>query len=242
MRLTCFYQDGRPTIIPAPMERDWMDATAERFAYRCLPLNIANAHGWQILNPAAFTAEWNGEDAIDSVTIRPSSDVDPAKLPTSHFGYGVLTFHIGGLFRTDPGYDLFAMSPVNSLKDGIQALAGVIETDWSVATFTMNWKFTRANVPVAFERDEPFCMIFPVQRGLVEACEPDFQPIRSEPELDAGFGAWAHSRDEFVAKLKTEDEETRRRKWQRDYFAGAPLAGKVPESHRTRLRPKPFRA
>jgi Family of unknown function (DUF6065) len=31
------------------MERAWMDATDQRFAYRCLPLNIANAHGWEIL-------------------------------------------------------------------------------------------------------------------------------------------------------------------------------------------------
>ena len=31
---------------PAPLERDWMDASGERFAYRCLPLSIANAYGW----------------------------------------------------------------------------------------------------------------------------------------------------------------------------------------------------
>src|SRR4051812_45121993 len=29
-------------IVPAPARRDWMDATHEKFAYRCLPLNIAN--------------------------------------------------------------------------------------------------------------------------------------------------------------------------------------------------------
>jgi hypothetical protein len=28
-----------------------MDASPEAFAYRCLPLNIANAHGWGILTP-----------------------------------------------------------------------------------------------------------------------------------------------------------------------------------------------
>ena len=47
------------------------------------------------------------------------------------------------------------------------------ETDWSPFTFTMNWKFTRKPAPVAFERDEPFCMVFPVQRGLIEAAEPE---------------------------------------------------------------------
>jgi len=34
-----------------------MDDTNGEFAYRCLPLNIANAHGWIILNNASFVAQ-----------------------------------------------------------------------------------------------------------------------------------------------------------------------------------------
>ena len=30
--------------------RAWMDATPHSFAYRCLPLTVANSHGWEILN------------------------------------------------------------------------------------------------------------------------------------------------------------------------------------------------
>ena len=44
----------RPTIQPAPATRDWMDKTPQSYAYRCLPLNIANAHGWEILSPSTF--------------------------------------------------------------------------------------------------------------------------------------------------------------------------------------------
>jgi hypothetical protein len=57
MRLICYPTSGEPPkLIPAPFERDWMDRTRAGFAYRCLPLNIANAHGWLILNPVPFTA------------------------------------------------------------------------------------------------------------------------------------------------------------------------------------------
>ena len=63
MDLTCFLHPGwQPLIRPAPAKRDWMDGTPESFAYRCLPLNIANAHGWELLNPCAFDACWNGGD------------------------------------------------------------------------------------------------------------------------------------------------------------------------------------
>ena len=46
MKLIAHVIDGHDVDIrPAPVERDWMDATNQRFAYRCLPLNIANAYG-----------------------------------------------------------------------------------------------------------------------------------------------------------------------------------------------------
>jgi Family of unknown function (DUF6065) len=52
MKLIAYMIDGhRMDIRPAPIEREWMDNTGERFAYRCLPLNIANAHGWEIFVP-----------------------------------------------------------------------------------------------------------------------------------------------------------------------------------------------
>jgi hypothetical protein len=42
MKLTLFTLGGPPPLIrPEPVERDWMDASPQRFAYRCLPLNIA---------------------------------------------------------------------------------------------------------------------------------------------------------------------------------------------------------
>src|SRR5271165_1161304 len=52
MDFLCYLHEGwQPLIRPAEPTRAWMDATPEAFAYRCLPLNIANAHGWEILPP-----------------------------------------------------------------------------------------------------------------------------------------------------------------------------------------------
>jgi Family of unknown function (DUF6065) len=39
MKLTAYVLEGHELDIrPAPVERGWMDATVDRFAYRCLPL------------------------------------------------------------------------------------------------------------------------------------------------------------------------------------------------------------
>src|ERR1700760_4807538 len=132
MKLSAFVVDGHTVDIrPAPVERDWMDNTDQRYAYRCLPLSIANAHGWEILCAEAFTAVWDGGQAMEAVKVTPDDPDTRVPPAIGHFGSGVLTFHVSCLFRTEPGYDLMVQGPINAPKDAIAALAGVIETDWS---------------------------------------------------------------------------------------------------------------
>src|ERR1017187_4152796 len=102
MKLTAYVVDGHTVDIrPAPADREWMDNIDQRFAYRCLPLSIANAHGWEILCTAGFTAVWDGGRALDAVTVTPDDGgIAPA---LGHFGFGVLTFHVPCLFRTEAG-------------------------------------------------------------------------------------------------------------------------------------------
>jgi len=242
MKLICYpTSKDRPNILPAPLERDWMDATNDGFAYRCLPLNIANAHGWVILNGAPFVAHWDGGNRLGSVSIVPVENESADLLAISHFGYGVLTFHVNGLFRTDPGFDLCVTGPFNMIKDAIQPLTGIVETDWSPFTFTMNWKFTRKLTPVAFERGEPICMIFPVTRGVIESIEPEFRSMDEDEKIRQGYTDWAARRVAFNADLSIEGSEAWQEKWQREYFRGYSVQwGEAPE-HRTKIRARPFK-
>jgi hypothetical protein len=122
-----------------------MDATSEHYAYRCLPLSMANTSGWEITSPLDFEVTWNGNQDINAITAR-APGVDPNALRaliTSHFAHGILTFHTGWLFRTSPGWGLWVRGAPNDAKDGIHALDGMVETDWLPFPFTMNWRFTR---------------------------------------------------------------------------------------------------
>ncbi|MBO6518582.1 MAG: hypothetical protein JJ900_16935 [Rhodospirillales bacterium] len=227
-----------PKLRPAPSGRDWMDALPEAYGYRCLPLTMANAHGWEICSPVAFEAVWNGGPSKNDIQINCE---EGGLVPTTHFGSGILTFHVGYLFRTEPGISLIAQGPVNRPKDGICALSGMIETDWSTYTFTMNWMFTRANTPVRFERDEPFCHVFPTKPAMMEAVEPVLAPFESDPETQKRHNAWSESRNTFNADLLNPDSRARSQKWQKDYYRGyQPDGEKGAEHHRTKLRLKPF--
>ena len=158
-------------IQPAPRQRDWMDGTGGAFAYRCLPLTMANAHGWEIRCPVDITAEWDGGAGGEAITLT-GGDAARARI-ASHFGSGVLTFEIHLIVRTLPGTQLWLTGPPNRFKDGIQPLTGLIETDWMPFTFTMNWKFTRAHHPVRFEVGEPIAFFFPLQAGAIEEYRPE---------------------------------------------------------------------
>jgi hypothetical protein len=257
-------------IGPGEVDRQWMDASPERFAYRCLPLAIANQAGWMIPNPAGFTAIWDGGLYKESTRL----ELDGARRPlaqrstdfgvlidlpaqqsesgeahtepgdprvSSHFGTGVITFSMPYLFRTPAGMNLWVKGPANHIKDGVQALEGVVETDWLPATFTMNWKLTRPHFPVRFEKGEPICMVVPFPRGLLESLDPVLAPLTTFPELAREHEAWRQSRADFNRALHERAPEAVQRRWQRDYVKGLTPSGERAAEHQTRMQLRPFR-
>src|SRR5215213_1388810 len=207
-------------LIVAPADRDWMDATPHRFANRCLPLRIAAQAGWFVLNSNALRVTWNGGNGTSDIEIE-SLDGEEVHYATSHFGSGILTWNLPFLFRTSSGYNLQVRGPVNWPKDGAYPLEGIVETDWLESTSTMNWKLTRANVPVIFEAGEPICMIVPRRRGELEAFEPEIREIGEEPALANSYELWADSRENFNRDLKVPGSEAVKRGWQKDYIRGS---------------------
>ena len=126
------------------------------------------------------------------------------------------------------------------IKDGVQALEGVVETDWLASTFTMNWKMTRICEWVRFEKGEPFCMLVPVPRGLIEKLVPKRVPIAANPELQKQYQAWENSRKGFLIGLKERDPDAMQRGWQKDYFQGKTPDGQEFHEHQTRLEVREF--
>ena len=235
--------DGNADVPPevAPVARDWMDATAQRFAYRCLPMVMANQCGWMIHCPIGFTAKWNGGDAAKSIRLWYHNRKRDERV-CSHFGHGVLTFSVPWIFQTPPDINLWVKGPANMLKDGIQLLEGLIESDWNETTFTMNWKFTRPDVAVRFEKGEPYCMIVPIHRRLAESLDPVTKPLSSDPERQDRVERWKQSRLAFNAALAANDPEVVKLGWQREYMLGKGIDGQQHPQHQTRLTLRPFRS
>ncbi len=243
LELQCYPTVARPPeIVPGRPQRAWMEHFTDRHPYRCLPLTMANTTGWELLCPMGFTAEWNGGLMQSDIKLTPDRPhPDFAETVKSHFSHGVLTFHPGYLFRTPPGWSMWVAGAPNHIKDGIQALTGLVETDWLPFPFTMNWVFTRPG-RIRFEKSEPFCFITLAQDKPLEEVEVVRRSLDSEPDFRGQYDAWHNQRSSFNRRLFARDPATQKEAWQRFYFRGEipEEAGPAPTEHVNKRRLKPI--
>lgn len=227
------------TLAPAPARREWMDQTPQRFANRCLPLMMANQAGWFVTLTEPVEVSWSGEEGLHEIKVFGSDRAQ--ENVTSHFGSGIVTFKLPFLFRTPAGYNLLARGPANLFKDGIAPLEGLIEADWAISPFTMNWKITRPNHRIRFEAGEPVCMLVPERRHALEKLEPSLQDLDDDPDLAAEYREWRAGRDKFIGDLNKGEEEAVKAGWQRDYFLGRGPGESVAQQHQTKMVLRGFR-
>jgi hypothetical protein len=128
---------------------------------------------------------------------------------------------------------------MNSPKPRIQALEGIVETDWANSTFTMNWIFTEPGT-VRFEKGEPFCVIVPYPRNYIEQFEGEIVPLSQEPEMRDAFKAWSASRADFLQHLGDPSHAAGRDGWQKDYMLGRDVGEPTVDDHQTHLELRPF--
>jgi hypothetical protein len=219
-----------------------MNETIQRNANRCLPLLVANEAGWLLLNERPFTATWSGGETIYDLEIE-YEGAKPELPAVSNFGHGILTFPIPYLFRTPPGWDLLVRGPTNLPRDGVAPLDGLVETDWALATFTMNWKFTRPG-PVTFEEGAPFSMVVPQPRHGLAEFEPEIRSAEEDRDVARGWSAFVQSRHDigvkkFLAEFTPAHEDSRSA-WEGDYFRGRTTEGAPAPEHVPRRRLKAF--
>lgn len=240
MQLECYkIYNIAPEIVPGRSQREWMDAFPNHHPYRCLPLTMANSSGWEILCPMDIKIEWNGGPRKEDITF--STTGDPAAIASfadSHFTRGIVTFHTGHLFRTPPGWGVWATGAPNWPKDGISPLTGLVETDWLPFPFTMNWAMTRPG-SVIFSKGEPFCFITLMEHKNLDKIEPERKLMSTNPALVEEYHAWVTSRADFIERLAAKEHKAVKEQWQRHYMKGEKVTGDKADDHLTRRRLKP---
>jgi hypothetical protein len=229
----------------APPQRDWMDATPSRFAYRCLPLTIVNQTGLWVANPVGFTAFWGGQNHPGAVVLQFDVAGDEWKnWINDQFGMGIITWNTPFLFRTRPqGSRVLVCGPVNSFKTFAQPLTALIESDWMSMSFTMNWKLTMPHMSVRFEAGEPLFQVIPLASNVgadLEGAKVTYQRLADNPEVSRAYHDWHDGRRRFHEQKS--QGEVRADGWQKDYFQGRDaIRQDYAPDHMTRVTPPPVR-
>ncbi|WP_368859006.1 DUF6065 family protein [Mycolicibacterium neoaurum] len=228
-------------IEPAAHTRDWMDSAPAQFANRCLPLKMANQSGWVIKTANSFSARRTFSDEPGrSVEFEYENGTPPnvASAIQDLFGLGIFTFHLPYLFRTEIGYALIARGAPNFAVSNAHPLEGIIETDWTPATFTMNWRILESGATCTFMQGDPLCFVQPTNLAMLEDMEPHLDAIESDPGLNCAYREWKMSRLAFNM-----DPAQRAAGWQKDYYRGPHCqnGGSAPPlEHRTRINLRDF--
>jgi hypothetical protein len=178
-------------ISPGKVKRDWMDDT-DNHAYKCLPLNIANQHGWVAECPEDFVAIWDGGNELESIKIYPE-----VHFATSHFAYGILTINVDFLITTDKNISIYVKGVPNFNVKNLYPLEGIVETDWLPFTFTMNYKFHTPGAAI-FKKGDPLFSFFPIERSFIESFKIESKPIKENEELFKKYEEYSNSRAKWL--------------------------------------------
>ena len=190
--------DNPMRLVPGRKQRQWMDETPNKYAYRCLPLSIANCTGWDLFMPCDLMVSWNGGNKQTDIQLNFEND-EFGKFADSLFGCGIITFHPGFLLRTSKDWDLLVTGPINQSHDGAIPLSGVVETNWLEFTFTMNWKLERPGT-FLWPCDIPVARIIPVPSEI--DVQTESRHITDNELLCAAYRMKANKRSRDISDLQ----------------------------------------
>ncbi len=184
-------------IVPLKMQRSWMNDTRQKFAYKCLPLNIANQYGWAVVAPFDFEVSWYGGDGPESVDVMGVPSQYKVAV-TSHFAHQTFTFAPDFILQTPPGYSLYIRGIPNKEYKCVQPLDAIVETDWLPYPFTYNFRFTEPGT-VSFKKGEPIFCFFPIKRNTVESFDLVCKDLKENFRLNKDFQDYSDSRNKALS-------------------------------------------
>lgn len=225
-------KDGFKKVIESlkgNIKRDWFN---EHFYY-CLPLNIGNQYGFIVKSLRTFEIVWDGTHGINNdVSIKYlDEDVNDLQIVTSQFGSGVVTIQNAFHFKTPIGVNLMTFQPPNMFIPGVQAMAGVVETDNLRRDFTFNLKITDPGRTITINAGDAIGAFMPVPRYFVDGFDLQHVSEVYSPEL---YINELLDGQEFTRQRNTEDTE-RAHLSGRKYFNGIHAYGEKYADHQKRM-------
>lgn len=169
-----------PEIRQSRIKREWMDNTYNKHAYQCLPMTYANVYGWELVLPHDVVAIWEGGNTYPKII--EGAEFDGRPLASGGI-VGMVSFTVGWVFRTEPGYETYISGSPNYIVDGAKPLSAIIPSSWWPDEFQMNWVIEKINEPVKFDAGMPFMFFSMFDSSILENVEFEIGNLWDDKEL-----------------------------------------------------------
>lgn len=169
----------RVQIEQTRVQRDWMDNTDDRHAYKCFPLSLANSIGFSIsfLDDIEFIWDGISDSTPDHVKVLQGQD-----LCSTTRGNATINFHCDMIFQTESNISMLSIAPPNYFIDGAMPFTSIISTSFYYDTFPIAWKITRPNTNILIPAGTPVATLIPISLTEFSKTEMDIYDLVHDPE------------------------------------------------------------
>jgi hypothetical protein len=135
--------------------RDWMDDSVDKQAYKCLPVTLANSLGWSFSLPEDISFILHSSTGIVEI-------LNGSKYSFTDRTNGTISFTSGLTIQTDAPTSLLIMPVPNQFIDGVVPFTSIINTSVLKAPLPSAWKITRYDQKITIKSGTPIAAIIPI--------------------------------------------------------------------------------
>jgi hypothetical protein len=146
-------------LAPLPVDREWMDKTPDKHAYRCFPVTLANTIGWTVSAKEDISFVWDGIiDTTDShVKILKGNNI-----AYTGRGQGTVSFNTGLIFRSEKDISLMVLPLPNYFITDFVPMSSVISTSFYPHDFPLAIRVLKQDKEITINAGDPIAVILPI--------------------------------------------------------------------------------
>jgi hypothetical protein len=158
------HPDYETDFFTLTVNRDWMDESIDKHAYKCLPVTLANCLGWSFSLPEDISFILHSSTGhVEILSGHKYSSVDRTN--------GTISFISGITIRSEKPQSLLIMPVPNQFIDGVSPFTSVVNTSVLKAPIPSAWKITRYDQAITIKSGTPITAIIPISlTDLEDTC------------------------------------------------------------------------
>lgn len=150
--------------------RDWMDSSIDKHAYKCLPVTLANCLGWSFSIPEDISFILHSSTSTVEI-------LSGSKYASVDRTNETISFISGLTIQSDSPTSLLIMPVPNQFIDGISPFTSVVNTSVLKAPIPSAWKITGYDKKITIKSGTPIAAIIPI--SLTTLQETKFEIMES---------------------------------------------------------------